>query len=282
MRVLLAGVCMETGPDRELSASERLAIRCMGQEASRGEPATGRATFRIRLGRRPLKVARRPGGPGPAEVSVSGELVQMHHRDFEADLDVAAGHGVLRRDRGTTFPVESTLRTALCCRLPLIGGVALHAAGIIVDGQGFVFYGPSGAGKSTLAGTSPHPVVSDELVAVAGDPFELRHTGFWGELGARGGAPLGAPLAALVELAKGPHLELTPIDPATAFRRLLGAVVLPPAPALWRPATAVVARLVATVPVLRLAWHPAAPPWPALEAFIQTNHGHADGRRRLA
>jgi hypothetical protein len=170
----------------------------------------------------------------------------------------------------------------MCCRLPLAGGVALHAAGVVVDGHGVVFFGASGAGKSTLAGTSPHPVVSDELVAVAGNPFELRRTGFWGALDERRGAPPAAPLAALVELDKGPRLELEPLDAATAFRRLLPVVVLPPAPELWRQATAVVARLVATVPVLRMAWHPAQPPWAAIVASVERKHGPAEGWRRSA
>ena len=136
-----------------------------------------------------------------------------------------------------------------------------------MDGRGVVFFGPSGAGKTTVASTSPFPVLSDELVAVApGRPFDLVRSGFWGEGGP--GGRRRAPLALLVDLAKGPTLRLTRLRPAEAAGRVLGSVPVPHAPPLWSRALAVVADLVQRVPVYRMEWSPYEPPWERLAGVL--------------
>jgi hypothetical protein len=156
----------------------------------------------------------------------------------------------------------------MMARLPVIGGLPLHAAGVVVEGRGVAFFGPSGAGKSTLAATAPFPVLSDELVALApGAPFQLVRSGFWGEGGESG--PAGpAPLRALVDLAKGPAFRLTRLRPAEAAGRVLASTPVPLAPPLWSRALAVVAALVGQVPVYRMEWTPAEPPWERLAGAL--------------
>jgi hypothetical protein len=263
VRIALAGETFEVGPDENLNDDERRWLARFAA-APGGAPALG------------LEVAEGSATPGlasgvPAEVDLveSGRL-RVRHAAFQAELDPGSRSGWLRRVRGAAYPLEITLRVALCARLPLAGGLPLHAAGLVVDGWGGVFFGVSGAGKSTLASLSPHPVLSDELVAVLGGPgFGLAATGFWGELERdelrRGRFPLGA----LVELAKGPAFRWERVAPEAAFRRLVHVALVPPAPRLWTEALGVVGRLVREVPVYRMEWTPQAPPWDEIARAIR-------------
>jgi mycofactocin biosynthetic radical S-adenosylmethionine protein MftC len=207
----------------------------------------------------------------PAAVSVAGDAVLVRHREFAARIVPGTGSVALHRSGNGASPVEVALRVAMACRLPLEGGLPLHAAGLAVGGRGVVFFGPSGAGKSTIAAASPYPVFSDELVAVLpgdGDGFELSATGFWGTLAGRA-APRGfVPLAALVELGRGEETALTRLSAREALLALSGVVTIPASPALWSIALGVVGRLVAAVPVLRLAWTPERPPWREIESLL--------------
>jgi hypothetical protein len=160
----------------------------------------------------------------------------------------------------------------MMARLPLVGGIPLHAAGVVLAGRGVAFFGASGAGKTTLSASSPAPVLSDELVAIGPErPFTLVRSGFWGEGQPASGAS-GAPLGLLVDLAKGPAFRVERLSPVVAAGRLLASVPVPHAPVLWRHALAVVAELVSRVPVVRMEWAPAEPPWPALARFLDELH----------
>jgi hypothetical protein len=164
--------------------------------------------------------------------------------------------------------VEIVLRVALAARLPSLGGLPLHAAGLVLDGRGVAFFGPSGAGKTTLSSRAAFPVISDELVAVIVDPPALRATGFWGEMDGTPPPPDDIPLAALVELAKGPSFRLSRLAPPLPLRRLLGVLMVPPHPALWAQAMTLAGRAAKAVPVYRMEWSPSEPPWPQLRAAL--------------
>jgi hypothetical protein len=208
----------------------------------------------------------------PAVVTVVGERVRIAHRRYLAEIQPAARRGRLYRRDFDGGALSITLRVALTARLPLEGGLPLHAAGVLAAGVGLAFFGPSGAGKSTLAATSPWPVLSDELVAAVGHPFRLLGAGFWGTFEA-GKPPAGGPLAALVELAKGPRFQLRRLSRPAAVRRLLGVILVPPHPSLWGKALAVLAQIVDTVPVYRMAWCATQPPWAALEEALTGGRG---------
>jgi hypothetical protein len=204
----------------------------------------------------------------PAVQRWAGDRLLCSHRSFTAEIDPFAGRAVLCRREERAYPLEAVIRTAMMARLPLVGGLPFHAAGVVVRGLGVVFFGPSGAGKTTVASTSPYPVLSDELVAVnPASPFDLVRSGFWGEgreIG-RGGT---APLAMLVDLAKGPAFELTRLRPAEAVGRVLASAPVPLARPLWSRALAVAVELVTQVPVYRMEWTPAEPPWERLAAAL--------------
>ena len=198
---------------------------------------------------------------------VDGRLL-CSHRSFTAEIDPFSGTARLHRREARAYPLEAVIRTAMMARLPLLGGLPLHAAGVVVEGRGVAFFGPSGAGKTTLASTSPFPVLSDELVVVVpGHPFDLVRSGFWGE-GAASGHQRPVPLALLVDLAKGPVFRLARLRPAEAAGRVLASAPVPLAPPLWSRSLAAAAALVREVPVRRMEWAPAEPPWERLAGVL--------------
>jgi len=268
MRLTLAGLPFGVGPDAALTEAERAALARRGSNGSSG--TTG--CFELTLVDSPLwdrrGISPSPPRGQPARVQALAGRIRVDHETFMAELDPARQRGWIFRPGGATGAVEISLRVALNACLPGAGGVPLHAAGVITAGRGVVFFGPSGAGKTTIASMCPWRVLSDELVAVVGSPFQLRETGFWGELGDREQTSGSAELAALVELAQGPGTRLERLTPTAALRRLLNVVLVPAQTGVWTTALGVLGRLVATTPVFRITWSPSQPPWSEIEAAL--------------
>ena len=245
MRFRAGGVRFSVGPDAALLPAEREAVGRLDADP----PDDVQAPVRIELVTASPWASEDPAlypRWEPAVQRWSDGRLLCSHRSFTAEIDPFSGRAVLHRRQERAYPLEAVIRTAMMARLPLLGGLPLHAAGVVAEGCGVAFFGPSGAGKTTVASTSPFPVLSDELVAVAhGRPFDLVRSGFWGEGAGERTSP--APLALLVELAKGPTLALTRLRPAEAAGRVLASVPVPLAPPLWSRALAAVAALVAVV-----------------------------------
>jgi len=261
------GLGFSAGPDHALLPSEREAIARLDPE-----PEDQRPPFGIELVDEPPWTSDDESlFPvwEPAVQRWQGERLLASHRSFTAEIDPLARSARLHRREQRAYPLETVIRTSLMARLPLDGGLPLHAAGVVLDGHGVAFFGASGAGKSTLAATSPVGVLSDELVAIAPvRPFTLVRSGFWGEGGPRGRAAA-APLRLLVDLAKGPSLELERLRPAIAAARILASVPVPHVRLLWKRTLAIVAELVGSTRVVRMTWSPAAPPWDALRDWLR-------------
>ena len=267
MRFRAGGVRFSVGPEPALLTAEREAIARLDPD-----PADeAQAPVSIELVETPPWTSDDPAlfpQWEPAVQRWSGGRLLCSHRSFTAEIDPFSGRVRLHRREERAYPLETVIRTTMMARLPLLGGLPLHAAGVVVEGRGVVFLGPSGAGKTTLASTSPFPVLSDELVAVVpGHPFDLVRSGFWGE-GAATGRTRPAPLALLVDLAKGPAFRLSRLRPAEAAGRVLASAPVPLAPPLWSRCLAVAAALVREVPVHRMEWAPAEPPWERLAGVL--------------
>src|SRR5262249_36473541 len=208
---------------------------------------------------------------GPATIDWVDGRVRIGHPGFVAELDPANLAGSLFRVPGWASGLEVALRTALCSRLPLDGGLPLNAAGIAIDGRGLVFFGRSRAGKSTLASLSPRPGLSDGLVAVVPGRtcYSRTATGFWGTL-AGGRAHTGCwPLAALIELDKEAGVRFSRLGTREALVRLVGVLMVPPGPPLWAAALQTLGRLVREGPVERLSLSPAESHWRQIEAHLR-------------
>ena len=277
LRLVLAGCPFVVGPDTALTPDERVRLEALNRVAASAR-VFDVPDFRLTLGDEPPWPGANPADyPDYAAASVraEGDRVRVTHRRHLAELDMQALEGRLQRSTTGEGAVEITLRVALSARLPSLGGLPLHAAGLVLDGAGLAFFGPSGAGKSTVSALAPGPVLSDELVAVTLGPPVLRATGFWGEWESSERPPVEAPLAALVELAKGPAFRLERLAPDQAFRRLMGVLLVPPLPRPWREAMALAARAVRELPVYRMQWAPDDPPWDQLRRAMLNVGGAA-------
>ena len=266
MRFGAGGLRFSAGPDDALLPSEREALARLEPE-----PDDPQQPFAIELVEAPPWTSDDPSlfpQWEPAVQRFVGDRLLASHKSFTAEIEPFASRARLQRREARAYPLETVIRTSMMARLPLVGGLPLHAAGVVLVGRGVAFFGASGAGKTTLAATSPVPVLSDELVAIGpGRPFSLVRSGFWGEGRPQPGAS-SAPLGLLVDLAKGPAFRALRLSPAAAAGRVLASVPVPHAPALWRRALAVVAELVSQVPVVRMEWSPLDPPWPALVRLL--------------
>ena len=263
MRFRAGGILFAVEPAQELTDPERQALDRLDQ----AEDAPPDEPFRILLEHEPPWTSDDPDlfprWEPPVQRWSDGRL-RASHTSFTAEIHPTEAWARLHRREDRAYPLEAVVRTAMMARLPLVGGLPLHAAGVVAPEGGVAFFGPSGAGKTTLSDTSPHPVLSDELVAVGpGAPPSLVRSGFWGE--ARGGGrPARAPLAALVSLDQGPAFGLTRLGPTDAVRLLTAAVPVPLAVPLWSAALAVAIDLATRVPVYRMSWTPSEPPWDRL------------------
>ena len=267
--ILLGGLRFDIAADGPLAPEESLWIESHTVE----EPAPTAPSFRLLLTGPDAGIDRMAEHPreSPALIRTEGSTITIAFSTFFGSIDPTAGFGTIHRREGArSYPLEAISRVALCCRLPLEGGLPLHAAGVVSGGQGVVFFGPSGAGKSTIAALSPHPVLSDELVVLTGGArFGLRASGFWGSLD-RADAPAGGfPLAALIELRKGEEFALDRLPAVDAFRRLLGVTMVPPSPPLWAAAAAVLDRVARGAPVFTMTWSPSHPPWNDLARILR-------------
>ncbi len=269
MIIRLAGFEFEISPDERLKAADHAAAKRLseGPLTDGGVVRSfGLPPWRLILeDMAPNAPASSGGEPIPAAVSCDGDIVSVIHRDFSIEIDCVKGTARLSRWENYPGGLEVALRVSLACRLPLSSGLPLHSAAISADGEGIVFFGPSGAGKSTISGLSPFSVLSDELVALARfERFEVSGSGIWGTLN-RPEAPQGyVPLRALVELEKGKAYSLTRLSGRESLLRLMGVVMMPASAALWRGAMPVLASLIESVPVFRMAWNPESPPWDEL------------------
>jgi hypothetical protein len=207
----------------------------------------------------------------PAHIAWEDERVVVTHAAFRAVLDPVARRGTLCRTMTGSAALQIALKVALCCRLPLCGGVPVHGAGIVVaDGSAGVFFGPSGAGKSTLAALAEGAVLSDELVAVreTASGFVVRTTGFWGTLDCDGAPAESVPLRGLFELKQEKETRLARVPAPMMMRKLLGVTIVPPAPPLWSAAARVLGRVSAAVPGFELGWARETPPWNAVRVAL--------------
>ncbi len=95
--------------------------------------------------------------------------------DYTGHLDLAQQRATLTLDSAT--PVEDAdyfIRTVYALRFFEAGGLLFHAAGLVRNDRGYLFFGHSGSGKTTVSRLSPDALVlNDDLVVL------MPHAGQW-------------------------------------------------------------------------------------------------------
>lgn len=123
---------------------------------------------------------------------------------------------------------ENYLRVLVAYRVLALGGVLLHSAGLLLDGDAFVLAGRSGAGKSTLARLALDQgadILSDELNALwpAAQGLVVERMPFAGDLGQVCRARSRHALRGLGLLTQAPCDEVRTVSPGAAVAGLLAA-----------------------------------------------------------
>ncbi len=267
---VLAGLRLAFEPEDGLGPRERDVLHGLAV-TSLTEP--GQPLLKVALEAGGSSTVAADGPAAPAHVAWNGEHLVLRHAAFEAVIDAGARTAVVRRHGDDPTGLVTTLRTALSARLPLEGGLLVHAAALERRGRGFVLFGPSGIGKSTLAERSPWRVLADELAAVlprpGGGPPRVSSAAFPAPEALRGSSTCEPPLACFIELAQGACFELERLERGAALRRLLGSIVVPPGPPLWSAALKVAGDLVREIPCYRMTWSLDASPFEPLEAALE-------------
>jgi len=165
----------------------------------------------------------------PAAVRMAG-LGLQGRLDWRPGRLGLAGALWTHEDGGERFPgvFENFLRVLVAYRLLELGGAVLHSAGVVKDGEAFLFLGRSGAGKTTAARLSlarGAEVLSDDLNALvigagAGGCVVLKLP-FTGDLGERRAPRPPVPLGGLLRLLQDPADAIAPLSRAETLACLL-------------------------------------------------------------
>jgi hypothetical protein len=226
-----------------------------------------RAVIRVEISAGAQFIPMRPG-PWIIETSYDrGRLKYRSHCDA-GQVEVEGGTGVL--EIAPEADVENFLRVLyahLCLRE---GGLLLHAAGVVHEGAGFIFFGPSGSGKSTASRLSlDKTILSDDLVIIRIHGDEVRAYGvpFRGDFPEAPRVNMSAALRGLFALVKAPEHAIARIDPPGALARLLACVPFVMIDAAHaRRAVEICAQVVERVPVRALRFRPDSGFWKEIYA----------------
>jgi len=126
------------------------------------------------------------------------------------------------------YSIDAALRIIHSLILVQEGGLLVHAASAVRNGNAFLFAGISGAGKTTISRLAPPDatLLTDEISYLRRNEndYVAYGTPFAGEL-AEPGENIQAPLAALYLLKQGPQNSIEPLRESEAVRLLLENVL---------------------------------------------------------
>jgi len=159
-------------------------------------------------------------------IQQDGENYLFDAPGFSGQIDLCDHTATLALDSTTPLEgVEYFIRIVYALLADHAGGMLLHAAGLLVDGEVYLFTGLSGSGKSTVVALSPHAVaLNDDLIILRpnGQRWIAYGTPFWNpEMQARAGQTASGPVAGVYRLVKDIDVYLEPLSPATAAAELV-------------------------------------------------------------
>jgi hypothetical protein len=163
---------------------------------------------------------------GPDSLRIAG-LDLLARLDWRPGIAGALWTSVGGGGKDDRFPgiFENFCRILVAYRLHELGGAVIHGAGLVMDGEGFLFAGRSGAGKSTVSRMGLErglTVLSDDLNALLPPEdgvVRLAGLPFTGDL-PKGDTSV-VPLRGLYRLVQDPEDSLHPLGRAEAVATLL-------------------------------------------------------------
>ncbi len=110
-------------------------------------------------------------------------------------------------------------------------GIALHALGVLRNGEVYVFFGPSGSGKTTVAQLSPEYVIlSDDIVFIKplGSSYGVFPTPCWGDMQLGDRENRGYPLKGMFKLVKDREVYVKPYGLTHGISEIFTVPHIPP------------------------------------------------------
>lgn len=188
---------------------------------------------------------------------------------YEGTIDVDAGRADL--SISSQYPVEEIeyfLRVIYALLAFRQGGLLFHAAGIVRDGRGYLFFGHSGSGKTTVARVSAeYTVLNDDLVLIApaDSGWRVHATPFWNPTQVEP-TRQDAPLTAMFRLVQNQQVFTEELSPSRAMAEMIANVpVIPDDPPRTPDLLTRCRRLLQSVPAYRLHFLPDDSFWHAVE-----------------
>lgn len=153
--------------------------------------------------------------------------------------------------------LEYYLRIVMAALAYQRGGLLVHGAALVLDGQAHLFIGQSGSGKSTVVALSPHAVaLGDDLVLLrpTAQGWQAYGTPFWNwQAGQRAGQTSQGALRGIYKLVQSPEVRLEPLPRAAAVAELAAnCPIVNDVPEWWPGLLGVCRELASAVPVQRL------------------------------
>jgi hypothetical protein len=147
--------------------------------------------------------------------------------DFHAEWEPEAQYGRVVQS-ANPYSIDTVLRIIHSLILAKEGGLLIHAASAVRNGNAFLFSGLSGAGKTTISRLAPLDVtlLTDEISYIRRDKdrYVAFGTPFAGEL-AKVGKNIHAPLKALYFLRQGLDNKVESMNRTEAIRQLMENVL---------------------------------------------------------
>jgi hypothetical protein len=199
------------------------------------------------------------------------------------EVDLVTGRGVLRM--APEANVENLLRAIYAWLCLKYEGILLHAAGVVRQGRGYVFFGPSGAGKTTTSGLAARSsdVVSDDLVILRDHDggWRLHGVPFKGELSDAPRANQEAPLQGIFRLRQDTSHFVEPLSTARSVADLVASAPFVVGQAsLSDRLVGLCHRLAMNVPVLQLHLKKDEGFWKAIDDYFAALPAAASANRR--
>lgn len=148
--------------------------------------------------------------------------------DFSAGIArLALADSALSEARAFDRSLENFLRIVYAHLAVGKGGFLLHGAGLVIEGEAYLFFGPSGSGKTTVTSLTPEArILSDDLTLVVkeGGRYRACSVPFRGLFAPEATSDDRWPIRGFYRLVQAPADRLEPVSGARAVGELMGSL----------------------------------------------------------